>query len=352
MGVYSLNENATSTNIDLTGIIECEYEPGMEAACNIISESEMNYSNIMKAIGVAELNYFEENGVEMVYEAGQVSAFFSKAKEFFLKIWEKIKGLFKKFFAMIDKYVKSDKDFVEKYKKHLLSVSTTDFKYKGYKFTPEALELGGIDDKLGKYIDGLFTKDIPGFLEKMKDKSDRIEEMYGKAIGTSSADRAEFNKEVFSKLRNGEESKQEIDNVSVSEQLSLILDTNQNTKDAKQAYKEIEKSIKDIIKSLENSEKDLLKNSPVKGSDGKLDTSATDMNSKLIRAAHGQLDLQRERLNILQYINGAKLTAIKDRNRQAKSICVSLLNYKPKNESTSFDGGSSTGSFLESVVLK
>lgn len=352
MGVYTLLES-TETNIDLSGIIECNYEPGIEAACNIIAESEANFSTIMKAIGLEELKYYEENHVEMVYESGQISAFFSTAKQFFLNIWEKIKGLFRKFFAMIDKYVKSDKDFINKYKSHLLSVSTTDFKYKGYEFTPGELDLGGIDDKLESHIINV-SKDLDGFLTKLKDKQDIIENMYGIAIGTSSADRAEFNKEVFSKLRKGEDSKSEIDNISVATLLALISETSTITKEAKKAYTDLEKGVKAIIKNLEKEEKELLKNSPVKGADGSIDTKATDMNSRLIRSAHGTLDLQRERMNILQYINGAKLTAIKDQNRQAKSICVALMNYKPKNESTSNKSGSSVneGGFLGNIVFK
>ena len=49
---------------------------------------------------------------------------------------------------------------------------------------------------------------------------------------------------------------------------------------------------------------------------------------------------------------GAYLTALKDRNRQAKSICVSAMNYKPKNEATDLGGYSEGASLLDNVVIR
>lgn len=343
MGVYSISNRQVELT---TGIIECAHEPGLEGAYHIVAESEANYNAIMQAVGVAELAVFESTGTEMVYEAGDVKGFFGKMKEFFLNLWEKIKGLFKKFFAMFDSYVKNDKEFVNKYKKDIVTANTKGFKYKGFNFTLDAVDV----EKSATKIDGMLPNATPSekarledFVKKYEDRVELVEKMRGAAIGESSLEAAEFTKELFAKLRSGEDTKEELDNVSAHDQLIAITENSTLKKAAEKQYKDLEKEIKDVIKSLEKSEKDLLKGVPNKG-----DSEATELRALQIKAANIHVANLRDKLNILQIVNGAKLTAIKDCNRQAKAICVALMNYRPKNESTSvYESG-----FLAGVTLR
>jgi len=55
--------------------------------------------------------------------------------------------------------------------------------------------------------------------------------------------------------------------------------------------------------------------------------------------------------NILATINGAILTAYKDKSRQAKGICVKALTFKPKNESFDYDYEGNSGGLLENVKM-
>lgn len=331
MGIY--NNNLIGSELNTDTLIECYEEPGIEGACAIVAESEMNYNKIMQAVGIAELNYFAENGQEMVYEAGTASAFIEKAKQFFKNIWEKIKGLFKKFFSMFDSYVKSDKDFVNKYKKHLLSVDTRNFKYKGYQFDKLNIDLE-------KCASSAITSLPANYSDKM-DRNDEIEKARAAAIGKSSGLTAsEFTKELFMLFRKGEDAKIDLENISVSEQLSHISGSSALKKNAEKNYKDLEKTINNNIKKLNNIEKELVKLVP-----GKDDVSAD------IKQANHGIWAMKEALNITQLINGANLTAIKDQNRQAKAICVKLMNYKAKNESTDFGGGAGS-SFLEAVTIQ
>ena len=79
---------------------------------------------------------------------------------------------------------------------------------------------------------------------------------------------------------------------------------------------------------------------------------------ELIRGINIYTGLLRQESSILQVVNAAQLKALKDRNRQAKSVCVSLLNYKPKNEGFYYDdedgySSYSEGSnFVNNVVFK
>ena len=145
MGVYTNNSSLALE----AGEIECKYEPGLEAALNMVAESESNYNKLMQAIGIHELNVLESTGAEMVYEAGDIKSLAESVKKFFLNIWEKIKGLFKKFFALFDGYIKSDKEFIRKYKKDLMKLTNTkDYKYKGYEFENLNLSLDSVSSKM------------------------------------------------------------------------------------------------------------------------------------------------------------------------------------------------------------
>jgi hypothetical protein len=351
MGVYT-QSNIESTNLEEAGIIESSFEPGIEAACNIVVENEHNYNAIMRAVGVQELAAFEETGAEMVYEASDVSGFIAKVKEFFVKLWEKIKGLFKKFFALFDSYTKSDKDFINKYRKHLLSINTRDFSYKGFDFSELNYDIAKASASVDKVAEAAgfggsipaSASDIESALKNVEDKEEIVGKMRAKSIGKESTlEASEFSKELFSFFRSGEDSKVELNSITVSDQLGFISENSGLKKSAEKSYKDLEKSIKDVLKALDNQEKELVKKVPSK------DTVASSLHAKQIRFVSASIQLAKDAQNVLQLVNGAKLTAIKDQNRQAKAICVALMNYKPKNESTSV---MESGSFISGVVLR
>lgn len=353
MGVYSINNN-----IELgTSFEECTYEPGIEAAWGIVAESEQNYNTIMQAIGVEELAVYEATGEEMVYEAGKVTGFFAKVKEFFLKLWEKIKGLFKKFFAMFDSFVKNDKDFVKKYKNHLANINTRGFEYKGFNFTNLDLDLETVANKIESAIpvdttdtllDTKLSDDskINEQLSKAENREESVEKMRASFIdGENSLSISELNKELFKLFRNSEDSKETINDINVSKILLDISDNNNLKNNAKKAYTSLEKTIKGELKNLEKMEKALSKEVP--------NSEKSELRAKQIRHANNIVAFKKEKMNILTVTNGAKLTAIKDCNRQSKAICVALMNYKPKNESYGFaDDAIYEGGFLSGVVLR
>lgn len=339
MGVYSMTNRETELT---AGIIECMHEPGLEGAYAIVAESEANYNKIMQAVGVAELAVFESTGTEMVYEAADVKGFFGKVKEFFVNLWEKIKGLFKKFFAMFDSYVKSDKDFVNKYKKHLLSVNTRDFKYKGYNFTIDAVSVNKADSAIDKLIPGMDNKEA---LLKIEDRAELVEKMRGAAIGESSLEAGEFSKELFKKLRSGEDTKEELDNISVTDLLMAISENSNLKKEAEKNFKDIEKSIKEAIKATGKLQDRIIKLVPDKS-----DENMTALRAETIKAASTHVANLKDKLAIVQLVNGAILTAIKDKNRQSKAICTALMTYKPKNES--YDFTNESAGFLAGVTIR
>ena len=59
--------------------------------------------------------------------------------------------------------------------------------------------------------------------------------------------------------------------------------------------------------------------------------------------------IRKDALAIAQVVNGAKLTALKDRNRQAKAICVALIGRKSIKESYDDHSYNEGASFLSEL---
>lgn len=356
MGLFTPNGyNVYSEPLDIENMTyeECAYENPFEAASYIVAESENNYNSIMKAIALDELAVYEATGHEMVYEAGTFASFFAKVKEFFKKLWEKIKGMFQKFFAKINSLVMKDKEFVKKYKKALMAVKTKDFEYKGFVFTNIDAKIAyesdvrsgvkTLDQIKGMGSDEAKKDDLIKYAEGISDDSleDLLDSFRSKLIGASGkTSSSEFSDELFRYFRNGEDTKDIIDNINVTACLNAIENTSTVKKDAEKDLKDLKKIIDGIIKELDKAEKEVIKPTP-----------STEMQSALVKAYSATTAVLRGRMDIVTLWSGAKLKALKDQNAQCKSVCVKLLTYKPKNESAGFVH-TEGGSYLDSVVFK
>ena len=360
MGMYSRGINdVLDVNLEAYDAIECNSEYFVEAAIKSVVEGEENYNNIMQAVGISEYCYFEENGVEMVYEAADIKGFIGKIKQFFINLWQKIKGLFNKFCALFDSYTKSDKDFVNKYRRHLLTVNMRDFEFKGFKFSDNKIDSVNIEKVYAAAAGVASSKLDASNLNDEKileladgDKSEVVEKMRGKALDAvggsySQYDASEFSKELFMVFRDNEDSKVTLENISIADQLGYIVNSKDAIKTAEKAYKALDKTIKQILKDLDKAEKELVKTVP-----NKENKDESEIQTKKIRVSNSIIYFVKEALSISQTVNGALLTALKDRNRQAKSICVAAMNYKPKNESVDYAGYSESGSLLDGVRIR
>lgn len=316
---------------------ECVYEAGIEGAMNIVAESEYNWQKLMEATGIDELQYFVENGTEMVYEASG-TGFFAKAKDFFKKVWEKVKGLFRKFFGMFDAMVKDDAAFLSKYKNKLAKVQIpSDFKIKGYNFTID--KKAEIVDTTNSKVSGIvnsITSDNNGKLDEY-DSDDINEQIRGIVLGDNGkyTDK-EFSTALFENLRNGESDKEDIENITVGQIVSALGSTKQLRKEAEKNFKKIKKTIEDSIKTCEQAEKKALNG-----------TDDTDTKSLNISKEHRKIEVYRMLLNADQVANGATLTAIKQYGQQWKMTAAKLLKYV--HESVEEDGDVVSESHISNV---
>lgn len=318
---------------------ECVLEAGIEGAMNIVAESEYNWQKLMEAVGIDELQYFVENGTEMVYEASG-TGFFAKAKEFFKKVWEKIKGLFRKFFAMFDAMIKDDAAFLSKYKNKLAKVQIpTDFKIKGYNFTiAQGPDCKGVDT-VETIVDDVTKTDTSDDKRLVEfDTDDVNEQVRGVVLGDNNKYSAkEFADEIFERLRNDERDKEDIENITVGTIVTQLSGTKQLRKEAENDFKTLKRQIESSIKECESAEKEALRST-----DKDTDTKSLEISKK-----HRTIEVYRMLLNANQVANGAKLTAIKQCGQQWKMAAAKLLKYI--HESVEMDGDVVSESHVSNV---
>lgn len=352
MGIFSPNGVSYSEPLDIENMtfIEAKYDNPFEDGMRIWAESELNYNNIMKAIAIDELYVLESTGREMIYEAGALKNFFTKMKEFFKNLWEKIKGIFQKFFTKMNSLIMKDKDFVKKYKPALMKAKTKDFEYEGFEFTninapikdPKSVkEIKQLSEITALGDDETKLKEYKTSLED--DAFDNVMDAYRADLVSKSGQKVaseDFSDALFEYFRNGESTKSTITTINVTDILNEISNTAKVKKDGETALKEIKRPIDAIIKDLERAERDAMKVTP-----------GTDTNTAKVGAYNASIKAYKECMNSAQLFTTAKLQAIKDRNRQARAVCVKLLSYKPTNESAGFVH-TEGGSFLDSVVLR
>ena len=331
-----------------TSIKESVYDDYLEGALAAVAESVDNDNRLMMAIGIQESAYFAETGEEFVYTEGVLSSVWNKVKEIVMKIWNKVKELFKRFVAMFDRFFASDKSFVKKYKKRILMADTTDLEYEGYTFK------GVESDYKVPEADGsgLATINYADINAKDKDdkKSDFVEEKLDKlragfcGKAGSKVSSSEFSSELKDFLYGDKET---LSNINLTTQLGYIESYAETKKQVEKLKKEVDKYFNDIIKNIEKSSKDI--------------TNKIGTND----ASEKQNEMNRGRVNNLSYAKtfytqasqvsataiGAYLNALKDRNRQARAICVKAMTKGGsfKEESASFEYPAYGSNFLEQV---
>lgn len=297
-----------------------------EMAMSHVAESEENFNKIMMAIGIHEASVYAESGEEVVYTEGTLSDIKDKIVSFIKAVWNKIVSIFKRFIAMFDAWNKDDKAFLDKYKGELVKRAgkLKDFKFSGYTFTKLDKGSEGIKKcediaKVAKEYDNEITdKDEEDFDETIEQK--RGEVLAAMSGSTGSYTASEFSKELFELFRNGESNKSELDKIDLTSIMSDLAGSKEARKQAKSAYDNAKKVCDGFIKEVEALDKTAVKN--IKGND----STSDETNVKASRKYNHAIRMIRAALSIMQVVNGAHLTALKDKSRQNKAICVKIMS--------------------------
>lgn len=308
------NEMNTNTAISYEAVQESPYDLGIGGALMHVYENECNYNALMKAAALSEMKYYNQTGGDLfVQEAGALSGFLGKVKDFFKKVIEKIKSIAKKFIAKIGQYTMKDKDFVKKYQNDLVRRDLAGFEFEGFKFPAWSGNISTANAVSSVSKDG---KDDQEAL------NDIIEKNRGDIVGGGAMTESEFRDELKEKLYGDKDTIK----VSIRAELGIISETKSLIKEAEKEEKRIIDHINDIIKGIEkgisNRDKAADKDVKAKNDDA---AQAKDVEIKYL---NNKITVFKALSNDFTVYFGAKVKALNDRNRQAKAICVKALSYK------------------------
>lgn len=370
LGMDSYEESSRHASLD----------PTMELSLQNVLESEMNWNATMQAIYLDELAYKAHTGEEKVYSVNEAAGIFESIKNFFKKLWDKIKALFERFVAMFNSFAKSDSAFVNKYSKTLRKLTLKDFRCNVYEFTNLDKNINEIKDHIaeavakttgGNATSGTCEKIVKDFLAgnkaeienldastheqavnafaKALEKSKALDYFRGLTLDTANSpvSSENYSNKLFKYFRKQKQEPKETKITSVSEYLKEIENTPDAKEKAKESYDTFKDTIENILDTLDTLEDQY----------SEADTSSDKKPELQLKVTVKAANYLRSALGVAEIWNGAQLKAIKDRNRQAKSVCVKALANGRKNEiSTKYEssdifGDDTDGSFLSRVEL-
>lgn len=402
-----INESSVLPDIDAESllmdesVIPCFEDNFITAGARICAENTINMNKIMEACIIEEFCYLEENGTEMIYEEGKLNSFFTKVKNFFLKLWEKIKSIFKKAILMFDQHAKSDKEFLNKYKKELNQAGNKGFedkeipifKYIWYTkadtdksltdmFKADKFKGMGIDtamqnvqthskatdviDMINNFENAQYDDDsedckkaVSNIEDKLKiineqdwrtDYLDTVRATLIKTLSStytnSETSASDFAKDIKEVIQGDETNKEDVSLYTALNYAKIFLDNKAKnvTANLDHALKLWKSNIDTLVKSLENKQKEFTK------SNDKNITKVTRANNFKHTILSAAVSILQSEKNIGITFHSHVIQGIKACSAQSRAICVQAINYKkPKNEST--DLFEESGSLLDNVEL-
>lgn len=330
-----------------------KYTGDLQGAMYAVLDNTKNWNRICEAASLMELQYYNEHGANVwAMDEAAMPGFITAILNFLKKVKDKIVEMFKHFFGLISSLVSKDKDFVKKYQKDIMAKasrlsSTNSIEIDGYTF--KDLDKG--ETIFNKGFDTIDTNLAPNITKQVQDgkmdsdyMSDLKEEARGTILSEGKMDSDEFKTKIKEKLY-GSEDKDSIEITSssdITKLLSIIKDTSTNTKNAEKAKNDLTKLIDKEIKKLQ----DLAKGFDKSAIDSKGSEPENTVNTNAASVVRYRAELLQSMSNDYTTAYGILLDAYKDRNRQARAVCVKCLGLK--QESASYYG---SGSLLGNVTI-
>lgn len=150
---------------DCCDIDKSHYESPVEECAAIMYESEYNFNQIMKCIGINELKEFS-NGRDLILEGADLHAFFERVKQLIVKMAEGFMAMCQKAFTAIKNAITADKKLVGEYAKDI----EVGFGKDGWKFE-NAWDLEALNAKYNPLKQSIADVD---FEELIKDAENNV----------------------------------------------------------------------------------------------------------------------------------------------------------------------------------
>lgn len=195
-----------------------------EQYINLIVSNEQNFYNIMNVVAANEMNYYIENGTEMVYEEGKIKDFMKNVHKMIDTAWEKISKIFKTIKEKVDEFLDFSKKYAQKNKDVITGVSSYTLKdvvnvnqekLDDDLYTNLAIEMGQLKNRILKAekIEASDIDEMRGAIVKKNTKLSSKE--FGKALeeyfGTKTTGQVSYSgQQIYKELVNGNESLRQI----------------------------------------------------------------------------------------------------------------------------------------------
>lgn len=321
----------------------------MESFYNI----EANALSFQSEVATLEASNASEYELEQAYENYQavtealVKDAATKIKEFFQKLWGKIKAFFASVARNFDAIIKNGADFAKKYEGQLKKVNLTGFKYKMFDYSLDAVDFSPVDkdDHKGLADQAVLLatliksdKDIEDAKQMVKtereNKEDNLDKERGKFLKTGSLTSEEFGKELYAKLRGGATSKEDRHEIAVN--IGSIIDTLKDTKEKKRMLEVEKKTSEKFSKAIKAVDAVQTKISSAKAKDGSVSFKHGD-NEHAIKADGSAIALDVLRLYASQFSasNDIAMTAFRhwkdahsERASVYKQVCMAAFRHK------------------------
>ena len=150
---------------DYCCIDKSHYESPVEECAAIMYESEYNFNQIMKCIGINELKEFS-NGRDLILEGADLHAFFERVKQLIVKMAEGFMAMCQKAFTAIKNAITADKKLIGEYAKDI----EVGFGKDGWKFE-NAWDLEALNAKYNPLKQSIADVD---FEELIKDAENNV----------------------------------------------------------------------------------------------------------------------------------------------------------------------------------
>ena len=287
----------------------------------------------------------------MAFSEGVLSDMFGKIKQFFMKLWEKIKAIFRKFMARIDSVlIKSDKEFVNKYKDRVMKNDLTDFEVKSRK--AKNVQVPEVSGAFTTYL----TKgdDDPEKALKNFDSEDDTCDLMSETIPgkPSISSTSEYDKEFMDAFFEDED----MNEFDPHEIMNELLNFRENKKKLDKAMSNLNKTFASLVKVLDKHYNDVNKSAPFKDNERKdvhtvdtmelndkratLKTSAKNVDKTQYMTYQKQVNLYQKHASIISSVC-TKFTSnmIKVANfdhSQNRRIFAKMVAYNKKNEDAMF----------------
>lgn len=352
MGIFSNDGFMNSAPIDVQEA--AGYDNGSYSAQIAAIESYQNQYALFEGAIMCDIQEaaMRAQGVDeseiMAFGEGVLSDMFGKIKQFFMKLWEKIKAIFRKFMARIDSvFIKSNKEFVNKYKDRVMKNNLTDFEVKSRK-PKDNVQVPEVSNYFAAYL--VKGNDDPEKALKDFDSEDDTCELMSKTIpgNPSISSPSEYDKE-FMDAYFEDEDMYEYDPHTIMNELLTFKD---DKKDLDKAMSNLNKTFSSLVKVLDKHSTEVNKAAPFKDNERKnierikqtnfdekratLDKETESQNKEQYTKYQKEVNLYQKHASIISSVctkfTSSAIKVANFGNSQNRRIFAKMVAYNKKNE--------------------